>query len=116
MKDINPQNAGRFSEEGLKMMTHCPVCHYQYNPMEAKVLDENDNAHLIHVKCRRCQSSVVALVMTNSFGISSIGLITDLDGLEIIRFRDMAKVEADDVIEAFEKVSLKGELERIFLA
>jgi len=102
MNDIFPSGAGQFPGEGLKIISRCPVCHYQYNPVEAKVLDENDGAHLIYVKCKRCQSAVLALVMTNHLGITSIGLITDLDSYEVMKFADLAVVNEDDVLSIYQ--------------
>ena len=62
MQDIVPPSGHhKPSEEGLKMISHCPVCHYGNNAVEAKVVEESDNAHLVYIKCQRCQSAVLAL-------------------------------------------------------
>lgn len=98
MNDIFPAG-GQFPGEGLKIISRCPVCHSQYNPVEAKILDESDGAHLIYVQCRRCQSAVLALVVTNNFGVSSVGMVTDLDSHEVMKFTDFGEVDADDVLE-----------------
>lgn len=98
MKDIIPPNINKPSEEGLKMISHCPVCHYSNTAIEAKVLEESDNAHLVYIKCKRCQSAVLALFSTNSFGISSIGVITDFDSYEVAKFKELPMVNSDDVL------------------
>ena len=97
MKDIIPPN-NKPSEEGLKMISHCPVCHYSNTAIEAKVLEESDNAHLVYIKCKRCQSAVLALFSTNSFGISSMGVITDFDSYEVAKFKNLSKVNTNDVL------------------
>lgn len=110
MKDINPPNnlngfGGRSPEETLRLVSYCPVCHYHYNPVEAKVLEENDGAHLVYIKCRRCRSAILALIMANNFGISSVGLITDLDSYEVTKFKDIEAIGDDDVLELYEKLA-----------
>ncbi|NCN07337.1 hypothetical protein GW933_01450 [Candidatus Falkowbacteria bacterium] len=97
MKDILPPN-NRPSEDGLKMISHCPVCHYNNTAIEAKVLEENDNSHLVYIKCKRCQSAVLALFSANSMGVSSVGVITDFDSYEVAKFRDLSRVNSDDVL------------------
>lgn len=98
MKDILPPNNHRPSEDGLKMISHCPVCHYSNTAIEAKVLEENDSAHLVYIKCKRCKSAVLALFSANSLGVSSIGVITDFDSFEIAKFKDLSRVNSDDVL------------------
>jgi len=114
MRDIIPplSNFNQLPEETLKLVSYCPVCHYHYNPLEARVLDESEGAHLIFVRCGRCKSAIVALILNGSFGISSVGLVTDLDGDEIDKFRELSSITADDVIANYEFIR-GGELERV---
>lgn len=81
------------------LITHCPVCSLRYNPLEAKVIEEANNAHLIYIKCRHCQAAILALIFANSLGISSVGIITDLNSDEIIKFKSAEPINCDDVIE-----------------
>ena len=98
MKDILPPNHQRLPEDGLKMISHCPVCHYSNMAVEARVLEESDNAHLVYIKCKRCQSAVLALFSASGLGISSIGVITDFDSQEVAKFKELPKVDSDDVL------------------
>jgi hypothetical protein len=104
MRDIIPPKNNQFSRfpEGLKIVSHCPICHYNYNPAEVRVLEELDSAQLIYIKCRNCNSAIVALISINSMGISSIGLVTDLDGNEIQHFKEMSEVSGNDVISVYQ--------------
>ncbi|NUM25272.1 MAG: hypothetical protein HUU49_01445 [Candidatus Buchananbacteria bacterium] len=83
-------------------ITHCPVCQMRYDPLEARILDEAENSHLVHVKCHHCQSAVLAVLLTNQLGISSIGLVTDLSSDDVMKFKSVLPVSVDDVIEAHE--------------
>lgn len=98
MKDILPPYHQRLPEDGLKMISHCPVCHYSNTAVEARVLEESDNAHLVYIKCKRCQSAVLALFSASGLGISSIGVITDFDSQEVTKFKELSKVNSDDVL------------------
>jgi len=116
MQDIIPpnQNFDQSSDYNLKLISYCPVCHLRYDPLEAKVLDEKNGAHLIHFRCKRCQSAILALVVINNFGLSSVGMITDLDYAEIERFRRARPLQADDAIELYELLSQKNLAETLW--
>jgi hypothetical protein len=81
------------------LITYCPVCNLRYQPLEGRVIDEVNNAHLVYIQCRHCKSSVLALVVVNDLGLSSVGIVTDLIGDDIIKFKSEKSIEADDVIE-----------------
>lgn len=66
------------------------------------MLEEKSGAHLIHVTCQKCESSIVAVIMTGGIGVSSVGLITDLTGDDVLRFKNAKPISSDDVIEAYE--------------
>lgn len=85
--------------EGLKVISACPLCNVRYNPLQAHVLDERDDAHLLHLECRNCGSAVVAAVLNDQLGVSSVGLITDLTSDDVLRFKDEPEtLSVDDVL------------------
>ncbi len=90
--------SSNFFHEGLKLISYCPVCNNRYEQVEAKILEEHDESYLIYLKCRNCSSSVVALVMTGMLGVTSVGLVTDLNSEEVIKFKQAKNVTADEVI------------------
>lgn len=93
-----------FPSESLRMISYCPICNTHYNPLAAQVLEERDDAHLIHIECRKCSSSIVALVLTGGLGISSVGLVTDLTGDEVLKFRQKENIKVDDVLVMHEEL------------
>ena len=101
-----------FSQESLRLVSFCPICNTHYNPLTAQILEEREDAHLVHAVCRKCDSSIVALVLTGGLGISSVGLVTDLNGQEVLKFRNVGAIHANDVIEAHQLLYA----ERDFLA
>lgn len=96
------------SYENLKIMNNCPVCKAKYNPLEAKIIDEKENVHLMHVKCKKCQSSVLVLVYINNVGINSIGLITDLEMNEVMDYCYQESISSNDVLTMYQ--ALKKEI------
>lgn len=104
MHDITPPNPHSFRpfEEGLKFISSCPVCQHQYNPIEAKILTERENAHLLYIKCQRCQAAILALVRASQMGLTSIGLITDLDSHEVSRFK--VPITSNAILDIYQAV------------
>ncbi|MBI4713718.1 hypothetical protein HY771_00815 [Candidatus Uhrbacteria bacterium] len=85
--------------DGLRLVSFCPVCETRFNPMEAKMLEEDGETRLLHVQCRKCRHSVLALVIVNKVGASSIGLLTDLLYEDVLKFRSNKHITVNDVID-----------------
>ncbi len=90
-----------FSNESIRLVSYCPLCNTQYNPLSAKIVEERDDAHLLHIKCKKCSSSIVALVLSSGMGISSVGLITDLSEEDVVRFKNGKRISSDDVLNLY---------------
>ncbi|MFA6322652.1 MAG: hypothetical protein WCX71_04220 [Candidatus Buchananbacteria bacterium] len=88
--------------ENQTLINSCPVCNLKFNPLEAKVLAERDSSYLVHVKCHHCQSLMLAVVSLGEMGASSVGIITDLIGEDVIKFRKLKPISWDEVILAHE--------------
>ena len=91
------------------MISFCPLCETNYNPMEARVLGEKEDGHLLHIRCKKCWNSILALVLVSNAGVSSVGLITDLTFDDVQKFsgRDTT-VTTDDVIAIHQLLSDDG--------
>lgn len=95
MLDSSPM----FHSQGLKLISYCPLCHMHYSIRDAKVLEESEDTHLMHVVCRRCSSSIIVLMLSGELGVSSVGMVTDLTSEDVLKFKDTQTVEADDVLK-----------------
>lgn len=84
--------------ENIRVVSYCTLCNTQYNPVSARIIEEKEGAHLIHIQCRKCGSSIVALIMAGAMGISSIGLLTDLSSDDAVRIKNGEPVTSDDVL------------------
>mgnify|MGYP001568762633 CR=1 FL=1 len=80
--------------------------------MEARVLDEDGETHLLHVRCKNCANAMLALVLVTKAGVSSVGLVTDLSYEDVVQFRSSAKVSVDDVL-SIHGILEQGKLEKI---
>ena len=89
-----------YFDEGVKLISYCPLCETSYNPQQARVLGEKEDSHLLHIQCGRCSNAIIALVLISSVGVSSVGLVTDLAYDEVNRFKEAKAISTDDVIEA----------------
>ncbi len=85
----------------MQILTACPLCQANYNPLKTQIMAERDDAHLLYLECRQCGSSVVAVVTTGVGGLSSVGTVTDLTSHEIVAFQDKADVSSDDVLDLY---------------
>lgn len=100
MTPMVPSNQpSQFFDEGVKLISYCPLCETSYNPQEARVLGEKDDSHLLHIQCGNCSNAIIALVLISSVGVSSVGLVTDLSYDDVLRFKNAGAISTDDVIE-----------------
>ena len=87
------------------LITHCPICNARFNPLEAKILQEGDTTHLVHVKCQYCHSAILALIVVNNLGVSSVGLVTDLHHDDVLKFSEGKAISIDDVLEVHQELN-----------
>lgn len=99
---IHQRRPAHFSSllpDGLKLISYCPLCESRYNPMEARLLEQEEDSHLLHVQCKKCRSSILVLLMASQSGVSSVGMVTDLTPEDVLRLREGEPVSVDDVLE-----------------
>lgn len=93
------RGTSQFQDDGLKLISFCPLCETHYNPREAQLIGERDNTHLLHITCKQCSNSIIALVLISPGGVSSVGLITDLSFEDVLKFQRAPEVLVDDVLD-----------------
>lgn len=85
-----------------KLLSVCPHCRAKYEQLDTAIITESKDAELVHVKCRSCQGSLVALLFSTGPLISSIGLVTDLSQEDVVRFQQAKEVSEDDLLACHE--------------
>ena len=85
--------------ENLKIISSCPACSTKYNSAEIRLLEEKNDSHLVYIKCRKCATSVIALILANHLGVTSMGIVTDLNSEDVMKFRYKDPITTNDVID-----------------
>lgn len=88
-------------QEQIKLMQECPVCKGQYGVDQPKVLEENGNAHLVHITCPHCQNFILAVIVVSNLGMSSVGMVTDLNESDVKRLRSKNSISEDDLLNFY---------------
>ena len=92
--------------EGLKLIAYCPLCEMGYKPTQARLLRQKGETTFLHVTCRKCQTSILALVLIHGSGASSIGMVTDLSYEDALKFQESSPLLLETLL------NLHQELER----
>lgn len=85
-------------EGDLRVLTACPFCNTSYSIRAARVVAQKDDAHVVHIECRQCGGSIIALILPNGIGSQSVGVMTDLTHDEVAPFSQAPVVNVDDAI------------------
>ncbi len=86
--------------KNLKLISHCPVCGHNYKVETAKVFANKSKAKFVHFTCGHCQSHFMAMIMTMSKGMSTVGMVTDLSFKDVKKLHKMSPLTIDETIEA----------------
>jgi len=86
-------------EEGERLICYCPVCDSSSVRMDARTVRMEGHLRLAHLHCRKCAHGVLALVLVNRVGASSVGVLTDLAYEDALRFQDAPPIALNDVID-----------------
>ena len=86
-------------QEGLRLMRECPLCSKEYDMDRMNVLEECSGTHLVHIACPHCLNAVLLIVMISEFGMSSVGIVTDLDPNDAIKMQRLESIKEDDVLD-----------------
>jgi len=85
-------------QEGLKLMNQCPLCKKQYAPDDSSVLKTKQGTHLIHITCPYCRNAVLAMVVVTKVGLSSIGMVTDLNAADVLRLNNLPSLDEEELL------------------
>ncbi len=62
------------------------------------MLGEKGVTRLFHCSCSTCGQSVLAVILETGGAISSVGLVTDMELKDAVRFKDAEAVSGDECI------------------
>jgi hypothetical protein len=83
-----------------KLLAHCPLCQAAYADAEVRLLGEKGSTRLFHCTCHACGHAMLAVILEQQGSVSSVGLVTDLEVQDAMRFREMLPISPDDCVLA----------------
>jgi hypothetical protein len=108
-----------------QLLAHCPLCQAAYQEAGVRLLGEfgaisglrlpdgqvtaPGKSRLFHLTCPNCCHAVLAVILESVHGISSIGLVTDLEAQDAARFQSAALISSDDVVTAHRDLEGKSQ-------
>lgn len=107
MYNKKSDNNRRNDSSSPSFLAYCPLCENKYDSFRARVIDSKEDAHLLHTQCSQCGAYIISLISATSFGLSSIGIISDLSSDDVLKFKDQPKITCDDVIEFHQIIAKK---------
>ena len=84
-------------QDQIKIMQQCPVCQGKYSTKQAKVVEERGEANLVHITCPHCSNSMIAVIVVSDLGMSSVGMLTDLNEEDVKRLRNKEIITEDEL-------------------
>jgi len=89
-------------QEGLRLMSNCPLCKKQHSPENARILLKKKDTHLVHIICPHCTNAVLAVMVVSGMGLSSVGMVTDLSREDVLRLQTVASISEDELLDLHE--------------
>jgi len=108
--------------KNLKFISHCPVCGHDYKS-EGELFDltkscrvpsietrriNKSEARFVHFTCAYCRSHFMAMVMMMPKGMSTMGMVTDLNLKDVQKLYKMPPLTIDETIEAHKFINSPG--------
>ena len=90
--------------ERIKIDAKCPVCGSLYDYGRLEVLQEEDGATLMYIKCSVCHSAALSLIALGAFGIKVASVVTDFEKDEVMRFQEEKPVQSEEVLQLHEEL------------
>ncbi|XOU94576.1 MAG: hypothetical protein ACNFW9_00755 [Candidatus Kerfeldbacteria bacterium] len=102
-----PGSGGRSGKpEQIKIDAKCTICGSLYDFGKLEVIQEEEGATLMYIKCSVCQSAALSIVAIGSFGIKVSSVITDLEKDEVMHFQEERSVQSEDVLALHEELEI----------
>ena len=92
-------------QEILRVISRCPVCGSVYNTQKAKLFAQQEGANMVHFSCESCEGNFIAMVATLNRGLSTIGLVSDLDFDDARRKFTLPPITVDEIISYHQQIN-----------
>jgi hypothetical protein len=88
-------------QEGLRLMNQCPLCKQQHTSETANILVKKNDTHLVHITCPFCHNAILAVIVVTPMGLSSVGMVTDLQAADVLRLRNDRAIDEDELLNFY---------------
>lgn len=96
---------GGFKPERIKIDARCPVCGSLYDFGKLEVLEEEEGATLMYIKCAVCQSAALSIIAFGTAGLKVASVVTDLEQEEVLHFQDQQAIKGEEVLALHEELA-----------
>jgi hypothetical protein len=88
-------------QQALKFISKCPLCEEVYDQKRASLFAEQNSAYLVHISCTKCESNFVAMILTMGQGLSSVGMVTDLNLEDVKRLYQAEPITLNEALGGY---------------
>lgn len=92
---MSPHDHGARLPEPL---ARCPFCSAHYRAEDLRGLKERQSSQVTHATCRDCHRAMLFAVDKRSGQVVCVGLFTDCDADDAVRFDHDEKISLDEVL------------------
>ena len=78
------------------------MCQEIYAEDSIQMIVEQIGTKLVHCSCAKCGHAIIAILLETAGWISSIGLITDLEAQDVLRFQQTQTISSDECVQFHE--------------
>ena len=90
----------------------CAVCQHCYEPDDVRIVEHHGEIWILAVKCDHCGTQGLVFAMIKE---EEMETVSDLAPQEWARFREMPRIDADDVLDVHEFLrDFDGDLVSLF--
>lgn len=83
---------------------NCPFCGVTYAAESKTVIEKGAHDEVLHVTCLGCARALVLAVARSAARVRSVGVLTDCNAQDYVRFRKGHRVTLDDVLAVHERL------------
>lgn len=84
----------------LDPVSRCPFCGSSYPDEGIHVLAHRGGAEVFHATCSSCRRSMLFSLERKQESVACVGMFTDCNADDSIRFRSARRITLDDVLNA----------------
>lgn len=89
---------------GVQLLRPCPLCSATYSYDRVVVLAKVLPAYLVHITCPECQNATLSIITVSDFGLSSIGVYTDLTAGDVERVYNQPPISEEEIFDFYERL------------